>query len=146
MLLSDLVNFVSHVWTPPAKLPGRLTMIIPSLADVRNCAQADRVTVQCREAAQLLAAHLYVWRKPPPGKATVKQWNKETMSFTGMNITDFQNFLMANFNLVTADNHPWLLDRSIAAMIWEACCAADSPLGLASWQEEINRKRLEARK
>jgi hypothetical protein len=139
MRLTDLIwASVSRIFTPPPKVAGRRTMTIPSLADVRDGRQAERVAAQCRECAKLLAAHLYVWRKPFPEKATVKKWNKETMSFVGLNIEDFQNLLMANFILKTSDGREWLADRSIAALIWNACCAEDSPLPPASWQEETN--------
>jgi hypothetical protein len=117
MLLTDLLHLVTRTWIPPTKLPNRLTMVIPSLADVNNCRQTDKVASQCHECAKLLAAHcatsrtgqfndveqhLYVWRKPYPEKASVKMWNRDTMSFTGMTLEDFQNFLMANFTLKTA--------------------------------------------
>jgi hypothetical protein len=144
--LTDLIHLVSHIWTPPAKLPGRQTMVIPTLRDTRDGIQSERVAAQCRECAKLLAPHLFVWRKPFPEKATLKQWNKGTISFTGMNIDDFGNFLMAHFTLKTEDAREWLADRSVAALIWNACCDPDSPLPLASWQEETYRKRLEARR
>jgi hypothetical protein len=146
MLLTDLMAFCSSVLTPPAKLPGRLTMVIPSLADLRDGRQSEKVRSQCAEVATLLAAHLYVWRKPFPEKATVKKWNMETMSFVGLNIEDLQNLLMSNFILKTADGREWLADKSIADRIWEACTAADSPLPEASWLVERDLKRKEARK
>jgi hypothetical protein len=140
--LTDLMHLVSQIWTPPAKVHGKLiTMIIPSLQDTRNERMKEKVDTQCRECSRLLSTHLFVWRKPFPEKPSLKSWSKEGLCFQGMNIEDFQNYVMQHFNLVTADNRPWLLDRSIAALIWNACCAEDSPLGLASWQEEINLKR-----
>jgi hypothetical protein len=146
MQLTDLIfATVSRLWTPPAKVPGRLTMIIPALRDLRDGGQADKVAAQCRECAHLLARHLYVWRKPFPDKATVKQFNKETMSFTGMNLEDFQNFLMTYFTLKTADGREWLADKPVADRILEACTEPDSPLPLASWQIEIDLKRKAAR-
>jgi hypothetical protein len=146
MLLTDLMHMVSRAWTPPAKLPGRLTMVIPSIRDINDGRQAEKVRTHCAACAQHLAAHLYVWRKAYPEKTTVKHWSKETQSFIGMNITDFQNFLMANFTLKTTDGREWLLDKSIGALIWESCVAADSPLPLASWQVERDLKRKEVRK
>jgi hypothetical protein len=75
----------------------------------------------------------------------VKNWSRETQSFIGMTIEDFQNYLMANFTLKTADGKEWLMDKVIADRIWEACTATKSPLPLASWQTEIDRKRKAAR-
>jgi hypothetical protein len=146
MMLTDLMWHVSRIFTPPAKLPGRLTMVIPSLADLRDGRQAEKVAAQCRECAKLLAAHLYVWRKAFPEKTTVKNWSKETQSFVGMNIEDFQNFLMADFTLKTTDGREWLADKTIADRIWQSCTAADSPLPEASWQVERDLKRKEVRK
>lgn len=147
MMLSDLLHAASSLFRPPAVQPySREKMIIPNLQDCRNERMKEKVDAQCRECSRLLATHLFVWRKPFPEKPTLKSWSRESQCFQGMDIEVFQNYVMQNFNLVTADNHPWLLDRSIAAFIWNACCADDSPLGSASWQEETNRKRLEARR
>jgi hypothetical protein len=143
--LSDLKNYVSRIFTPPPKIHTRLTIVIPSLADVRNCTQADKVHSQCQLCAKLLASHLYVWRKSFPERTTVKQWGKKTMSFTGMNIEDFQNFLMANFKLKTMDGREWLLDKTIADHIWQACVAENSPLPLASWNVAMDLKRKAVR-
>lgn len=146
MMLTDLISYISHAFTPPAKAPDRKTMIIPALCDTRNGRQAEKVAAQCRNCAKLLAAHLYVWRKPYPEKSSLKRWNKDTMSFVGLNIEDLQNLLMANFTLQTADRKEWLCDKAIADLIWQSCTATDSPLPLASWQEETNLKRKAARK
>jgi hypothetical protein len=143
--LSDTIHFATSLFTPPPKVQGRLTMVIPTLRDIRDGRQSEKVRNQCRECAKLLAAHLYVWRKPFPEKATVKSWNKESLCFQGMDIDLFAGYLMTNFTLRTEDNHEWLLDRSIAASIWEACVATDSPLGEASWQIEMDLKRKAAR-
>jgi hypothetical protein len=145
MMLSELVNFVSRVWTPPAMLPGMLTMVIPALRDIRDGRQAEKVAAQCRDCARLLAVNLFVWRKSFPEKASLKMWNKDTMSFIGMTLEDFQNFLMANFTLKTSDRKEWLCDKVIADRIWQACTATDSPLPVASWQTETDRKRKAAR-
>jgi hypothetical protein len=144
--LTDLLSYVSRAFTPPPKLPGRLTMVIPVLRDINDGRMSAKVAAQCRECAKQLAAHLYVWRKQFPERTTVKKWSKETQSFIGMNITDFQNFLMANFTLKTTDGREWLADKSIADRIWQSCTATDSPLPEASWQEERNMKRKAARK
>jgi hypothetical protein len=121
-------------------------MIIPSLRDLRDGRQSAKVQSQCRACASQLAGLLFVWRKHFPGKGTVKSWSTETQSFVGMSIEDFANFLMASFTLETADGKEWLLDRAVAATIWAACVEPASPLPEASWQIEIDRKRLAARK
>src|ERR1700722_13302689 len=95
---------------PPAKVHGRLTMTIPTLADTRDGRQADKVKNTCNECAKLLAAHLYRWEKKYPEKSTVKTWNVESQCFLGMDIADFQNFLMTHFSLRTADGREWLMD------------------------------------
>jgi hypothetical protein len=120
-------------------------MTIPCLRDLRDGAQATKVQGQCAACAMQLAGSLYVWRKPFPGKATVKSWSTETQSFVGMTIEDFATFLMANFTLKTADGKEWLLDRAVALQIWAACVEPGSPLSEASWQTEIDRKRKAAR-
>ena len=145
MQLTDLMYAVSHIFTPPPKAPDRKTMVISSLQDTRNERMKEKVTAQCQECSRLLSNHFFVWRKSFPEKATLKSWSKEGLCFQGMDIQMFENYIMQNFNLVTEDNRPWLLDRSIAALIWNACCAEDSPLGLASWQVEMDLKRKTAR-
>jgi hypothetical protein len=70
-----------------------------TLRDTRDGRQADKVAAQCEACATLLAEYLYVWSKPFPEKATIKSWSKENQSFTGMNIEDFANSIMANFTL-----------------------------------------------
>jgi hypothetical protein len=145
MQLSLVIRYISRLWTPPAKVPGRPTMIIPSLRDLRDGGQAAKVKFQCEQCAMQLAGSLYVWRKAFPGKATVKSWSTDTQSFVGMTIEDFANFLMANFTLKTADGKEWLLDRAVAVPIWAACVEPGSPLPEASWQAEIDRKRKAAR-
>lgn len=146
MQLTDLINFVSHVWTPPAKIHGRERMIIPSIKEMGNARYTDKVSAQCRECAKLLAGHLYRWVKPYPEKATLKSWNAHGQCFVGMDIDVFANYLMQRFDLRTDDNHEWLLDRAVAALIWNACTDAASPLPLASWQVETDLKRKAARK
>jgi hypothetical protein len=143
--LSDLLNHVSRLWNPPQRVPGRKVMVIPFIRDINNSLQAGTVAAQCAACAKQLAGSLYVWRKPFPGKATVKSWSTDTQSFVGMSIEDFATFLMANFTLKTADGKEWLLDRAVAVPIWAACVAADSPLPEASWQTEMDRKRKAAR-
>jgi hypothetical protein len=145
MQLTDLLSYVTRTWKPPVKLPGRQTIVIPSISDLRDGRQTEKVAAQCRECARPLAVHLYVWRKPFPEKATLKLWSKETMSFVGMNIEDMQNLLMERFTLCTEDRHEWLADRCIADRIWQACITDDSPLPLATWQSEMDRKRKEVR-
>jgi hypothetical protein len=139
--LTDLLNFVSHIWTPPPKIHGKQRMIIPSIKDLRSSRESDKVKSQCQDCAKQLASHLYIWRKHFPEKSTVKTWNKKSLSFLSMDIDIFANYLMQHFDLRTDDNHEWLLDRAIADLIWRACTAADSPLPPASWQVETDLKR-----
>jgi hypothetical protein len=113
-------------------------MIIPSLEDVRNSAQSGKVEAQCKECARLLARHLYLWRKPYPEKSKVKSGNAKSLSFTGMDIEVFANYLMEHFSLKTQDAREWPLDRSIAALIWNACTEDGSPLPEASSQIEMD--------
>jgi hypothetical protein len=89
---------------------------------------------------------LYVWRKPFPGKATVKSWDTASLTFQGMDLDLFREYLIRSFVLTTADSKEWLLDRAVAAAIWAACVAQDSPLSLASWEAEITLKPTAARK
>ena len=146
MQLSDLLHHVSQLWTsPPKAAGGRLTMIIPTLRDIRDERQAATVAAQCRLCASQLVPHMYVWRKQPPERSTLKLWNVETASFTGMSIEDFANFVMSHFQLKTSDGREWLLDKTVADRIWYSCIAADSPLPLANWQIEMDRKRKAAR-
>jgi hypothetical protein len=145
MMLTDLVNYVSRIWTPPQRVPGRKVMLIPFIKDINNSLQAGTVAAQCERCAMQLAGSLYVWRKPFPGKATLKSWSTDTQSFVGMTIEDFANFLMAHFTLKTADGTEWLLDRAVAVPIWAACVEPGSPLPEANWQAEIDRKRKAAR-
>jgi hypothetical protein len=121
-------------------------MTIPCLRDLRDGAQATKVQGQCAACAMQLAGSLYVWRKPFPGKATVKSWSTDTQSFVGMTIEDFASFIMARFEMRTPDGKEFLLDKVIADRIWQSCTAADSPLPLATWEAEISLKREAARK
>jgi hypothetical protein len=143
--LSDLICAVSRLWTPLARIPGRKVMLIPFIKDINKSLQAATVAAQCAACAMQLAGSLYVWRKPFPGKATVKSWSTDTQSFIGMTIEDFATFLMANFTLRTTDGKEWLADKVVADHIWQSCTDADSPLPLASWEEEITLKRRAAR-
>jgi hypothetical protein len=145
MQLSDLIAYVSRVFTPPPKVSGRQTMIIPYLRDVNSSLHAATVQAQCQQCAKKLASHLYVWRKQAPERTTVKNWSTETQSFTGMQIEDFAYFIMSRFELRTADGREWGLDKAVAIQIWNACIAADSPLPLANWEVEISLKRQAAR-
>jgi hypothetical protein len=146
MTLTELVNYVSRAWTPPPKNPGRQTMVIPAIVDLRDGRQAAKVQSQCQLCAKQLAGHLYVWRRSFPQQPTVKSWDAASLTFQGMDLDLFRDFLMRNFVLKTPDGKEWALDRVVAAAIWAACIAADSPLPPASWQIEMDRKRLAARK
>jgi hypothetical protein len=145
MMLTDLVNYVSRIWTPPQKLPGRKVMVIPFIKDINNSLQSATVAAQCAACATALAPHLFVWRRSFPQQSTLKSWDTASLSFQGMDLDLFQEYLMRNFVLTTADSKEWLLDRAVAAAIWAACVAQDSPLPEASWQSEIDRKRKAAR-
>jgi hypothetical protein len=143
--LTDLLNHVSRLWTPPAKVPGRKVMVIPFIRDIDNGLQAGTVAAQCAACAKQLASHLYVWRRAFPQQSTLKSWDTASLSFQGMDLDLFREYLMRNFTLSTPDGKQWLLDRAVAVPIWAACVAADSPLPEASWQAEIDRKRKAAR-
>jgi hypothetical protein len=71
--LTDLLNHVSRLWTPPAKVPGRKVMVIPFIRDIDNGLQAGTVAAQCAACAMQLAPHLYVWRRPFPQQPTLKE-------------------------------------------------------------------------
>jgi hypothetical protein len=148
MMLSDLMAVVQRIRTPPAtspRLKAKQPMTIPSLRDIRNQQQANKVNAQCRECARLLSNHLFIWRKSLPEKSTGKSWSTESLSFQGMDIDVFSTFIMERFTLTTEDRREWLLDRAVADLIWRSCTAADSPLPVASWQTEMDRKRKAVR-
>ena len=121
-------------------------MLTPHIKDINNSLQAATVAAQCQQCAKDLAGSLYVWRKPFPGKATVKSWDTASLTFQGMDLDLFREYLIRSFVLTTADSKEWLFDRAVAAAIWAACVAQDSPLPLASWEAEITLKRTAARK
>ena len=108
-------------------------MVIPFIRDINNSVQAGTVTAQCKQCATLLVPHLYVWRRALPQQPTLKSWDTASLSFQGMDLDLFREYLMRNFVLTTADSKEWLLDRAVAAAIWAACVAAGSPLPEASW-------------
>ena len=98
-LFNVIALTLRRIFTPAPKTSVRPTMIIPNLRDLRDGRQAATVHSQCQLCAKQLAGSLYVWSKPFPGKATVKNWSTDTQSFVGMTIEDFANFVMENFTL-----------------------------------------------
>lgn len=116
-------------------------MVVPFIADSDAWLKQAEVKAQCQRCAQQLAKHLFVWRKPFPSKDTLKSWDKAQRCFIGMNLEDFQLFVLDHFSVRTADHHEWLLDSKIASLIWEACISADSPLPKASWAVEAQRRQ-----
>jgi hypothetical protein len=144
--LSDLLNHVSRLWTPPPRIPGRKVMVIPFIRDINNSLQAGTVAAQCAACAKQLAPHLFVWRRSLPQQPTLKSWDTASLSFQGMDLDLFREYLMRNFVLKTFDSKEWLLDRAVAAAIWAACVEPGSPLPEASWEVEITLKREAARK
>lgn len=142
MQLSDLICAVSRLWSPPAKIPGRKVMVIPFIKDVNNTLQAGKVAAQCAACAkQLAAGHLFVWRRSFPQQSTVKRWDTASLSFQGMDLDLFRDYLMQNFVLKTPDGKEWALDRAVAAPIWAVCVEPGSALPEASWLIERTRKR-----
>jgi hypothetical protein len=137
LILNNLLRFFHR----PAKPKGKPIMVVPYLQAIRDARQADIVAAQCRECSRLLAFHLYVWRRAFPQKSTVKYWNSEDCCFSGMDLDSFISFLTERYRFFTEDSREWTLDRPIAALIWDACTAADSPLPLADWLVERTLKR-----
>ena len=63
--LSDMIFATVGRIFHPAINPrlSKERMIIPSLRDLSSSRHSAKVEKQCREAAKLLAGHLYVWKK-----------------------------------------------------------------------------------
>jgi hypothetical protein len=116
-------------------------MIVPYLQAIRDARQANIVSAQTKECSRLLASQLYVWRRDFPQKSTLKFWNVEDCCFSGMDLDSFIGHLTEHYRFFTEDSREWILDRAIAALLWDACVAEDSPLSLASWQIETDLKR-----
>lgn len=116
-------------------------MVVPYLKDCSNWRKEDTVKAQCRKCAEQLVSHLFKWEKQLPSQCTLKTWDTAEKAFRGMDLSLFQDFIMNRFSVRTPDNQEWLLDRSIAARIWAACVADDSPLPPASWVIQLERRR-----
>jgi hypothetical protein len=114
-------------------------MTVPTLRDCDNYLKEDLVRQICRKCAEQLAPLLYRWEKSFPSKSCLKTYDKAQKCFLSMDLDLFQSFIEDYFSVRTAD-HEWLLDRSIAARIWAACIADDSPLPPADWAEEARRR------
>jgi hypothetical protein len=116
-------------------------MIVPYLQAIRDARQADIVAAQCRECSRQLASTLYVWRRAFPAKSTLKFWNVEDCCFSGMDLDSFIGYLTERYRFHTEDSREWILDRAIAALIWDSCTSQETPLKEASWLLERTLKR-----
>jgi hypothetical protein len=145
MILTNLLCAVRRTFSRPPKIKGKPTMIIPSFADLRDGSQSEKVKAQCHACAQLLAKQLYKWERSFPQKSLVKIWEPETLSFVTMDLDGFSNYLTQHYALYTDDENRWLADRIVADRIMQACVGQDSPLPLANWQIQTDRKRAAAR-
>jgi hypothetical protein len=130
-----------RLFNHPPRIKGKPIMIVPYLQAIRDARQADIVAAQCRECSRLLASHLYVWRRAFPQKSTLKTWNAADLCFNGMDLDLFINYLTEHYRFHTEDSREWLLDRAIAALIWDSCTSQDTPLKEASWLVERTLKR-----
>ena len=115
-------------------------LTVPYLRDADNEMKQTEVRAQCRKCAEQLTGHLFKWERLSPLRSTLKTWDQAQKRFCGMDIEDFQTYLMSHFSIRTADNRQWLLDKKLAALIWEQCVAADSPLPPASFAIEAERR------
>jgi hypothetical protein len=142
---TNLLLAIRRAFSRQSKPKGKPIMIVPYLAAIRDARQAGTVAAQCRECSRQLASHLYVWRKSFPAKSTLKTWNAADFCFNGMDLDLFINYLTEHYRFHTEDSREWLLDRAIAALIWDTCTAPDSALPLADWLVERTLKRKAAR-
>jgi hypothetical protein len=117
-------------------------MVVPFIADSDAWIKQESVKAMCRKAAEQLSKYLFVWRKPFPSKDTIKSWCSIEKRFQGMDLGDFQDFVLDHYSVRTADHQQWLLDSKIASLIWAECIAADSPLPVASWAIEAQRRAV----
>jgi hypothetical protein len=130
-----------RIFHRPARPKSKPIMIVPYLTAIRDSRQADIVAAQAKECSRQLASHLYVWRRAFPQRSTLKFWNVEDCCFSGMDLDSFISYLTANYRFFTEDSREWILDRAIAALLWDACVSETSPLKEASWLLERTLKR-----
>jgi hypothetical protein len=140
-VFKDLLRAVRRVFLQPPKIKGKPTMIIPSFADLRDGSQTEKVQAQCQQCAKQLASHLYRWERSFPQKSLIKIWEPGTLSFVTVDLDSFGCYLMQHYALYTDDGNRWLADRVVADRIMQVCVGPDSPLPLASWQLQTDRKR-----
>jgi hypothetical protein len=138
---TNLLCAVRRTFLQPPKIKAKPTMVIPSFADLRDGSQTAKVQAQCQQCAKQLASHVYRWERSFPQKSLIKRWEPETLSFVTVDLDNFSNYLTQHFALYTDDGSRWLADRVVADRILQACAASDSPLPLASWQLQTDRKR-----
>ena len=145
MNLPNLLLAFRRIFSRSPKIKEKPTMIIPSFADLRDGSQTEKVKAQCFGCAQQLAKTLYKWERQFPQKSLLKIWEPGTLSFVTVDLDGFAHYLTQHFGLYTDDGNRWLADRVVADRILQACVAGDSPLPLASWQIQTDRKRKAAR-
>jgi hypothetical protein len=141
----DVFNNLLRMFRRQPRIKDKPTLIIPSFADLRDGSLTDKVKAQCFVCSQQLAKHLYRWERSFPQKSLIKKWEPQTLSFVTLDLESFSNYLTQHFALYTDDGSRWLADRVMADRILQACTASDSPLPLASWQLQTDRKRKAAR-
>jgi hypothetical protein len=144
-LFRSLLLAGRQLFSGSPKIKDKPTMVIPSFADLRDGSQIEKVKAQCFVCSQQLAKHLYRWERSFPQKSLLKVWEPETLSFVTVDLDSFSNYLTQHFALYTDDGSRWLADRVVADRILQACTASDSPLPLASWQLQTDRKRKAVR-
>lgn len=117
-------------------------MIVPYLKDTNAESKQELVKSICHRCAEQLSVHLFKWERKFPSRSTVKTWSASEGKFLNMDLSLFQEFIMNHFSVRTADNQEWMLDRSIAARIWEQCVSDESPLPPADWNIEGRKRKV----
>jgi hypothetical protein len=120
---------------------NRPIMAVPHIKDTDDWHKADQVKAMCRKCAEQLSEHLYRCERQFPSLGTVKRWDGLQMKFVGLDHQLFREFIEERFSVRTPDGREWRLDPVIGRLIWEQCTAADSPLGPANWDIELERKK-----
>jgi hypothetical protein len=123
---------------------GRPVMVIPSMDDLANSAdRAEKIKSLCAACAKQLAKHYYVWRKGNPLFGVLKTWEGDR--FLGVDLTMLITYIVNTYDTYDGEEHFLGPCRAVAALIWEAATAADSPLPTASWTIELQMKKATAK-